>query len=76
MFDVRCSSFKTTPYVINVTCECLQNNLAITGSFTTLPSFEKEGILSSPFDKGGLRPPARRAYGSERGFFASPGLGL
>ena len=32
MFDVlsvRCSSFKTTPYGINVTFECLQNNLAL-----------------------------------------------
>ena len=28
MFDVRRSSFKTTPYGINATCECLQNNLA------------------------------------------------
>ena len=36
-FNVRCSSFKTTPYGINVTCECLQNNLALMGSFTTLP---------------------------------------
>ena len=31
-FDVRCSSFKTTPYGINVTCECLQNNLALMGA--------------------------------------------
>jgi hypothetical protein len=37
------------------------NNLALMGSFTTLPSFEKEGILASPFGKGGLR-----------GIFASP----
>jgi len=29
MFDVRCSSFETTPYGINATCECLQNNLAL-----------------------------------------------
>jgi hypothetical protein len=29
MFDVRRSSFKTTPYGINTTCECLQNNLAL-----------------------------------------------
>ena len=27
--DVRCSSFKTIPYGINVTCERLQNNLAL-----------------------------------------------
>ncbi len=31
MFDVRRSSFKTTLYGINVTCECLQNNLALMG---------------------------------------------
>ncbi len=29
MFDVRRSSFKTIPYGINVTCERLQNNLAL-----------------------------------------------
>jgi hypothetical protein len=29
MFDVGRSSFKTTFYGINVTCECLQNNLAL-----------------------------------------------
>ena len=29
MFDVRRSSFKTTPFGINATCECLQNNLAL-----------------------------------------------
>jgi len=29
MFDVRRSSFKTTPYGINATYECLQNNLAL-----------------------------------------------
>ena len=29
LFDVRCSSFKTTPYGINATCEPLQNNLAL-----------------------------------------------
>jgi len=29
MFDVRRSSFKITPYGINATCECLQNNLAL-----------------------------------------------
>ncbi|MBW1702005.1 MAG: hypothetical protein JRJ69_00415 [Deltaproteobacteria bacterium] len=29
MFDVVRSSFKTTPYGINATCECLQNNLAL-----------------------------------------------
>ncbi len=29
MFDVRRSSFKTTPYGINATCERLQNNLAL-----------------------------------------------
>jgi hypothetical protein len=29
MFDVGRSSFKTTPYGINATCECLQNNLAL-----------------------------------------------
>jgi hypothetical protein len=28
-FDVRRSSSKTTPYCINTTCECLQNNLAL-----------------------------------------------
>ena len=31
MFHVRRSSFKTTPYGINVTCECLQNSLALMG---------------------------------------------
>ena len=31
MFDVRRSSFKTIPYGINATCECLQNNLAPMG---------------------------------------------
>ncbi len=31
MFDVRRSSFKTIPYGINVTCERLQNNLALMG---------------------------------------------
>ena len=31
MLDVRCSSFKTIPHGINVTCECLQNNLALMG---------------------------------------------
>jgi hypothetical protein len=31
MFDVRRSSFKTTLYGKNVTCECLQNNLALMG---------------------------------------------
>jgi len=31
MFDIGRSSFKTTPYGINVTCECLQNNLALMG---------------------------------------------
>jgi hypothetical protein len=30
-FDVRFSSFKTTPYGINATYECLQNNLALMG---------------------------------------------
>jgi len=29
MFDVRRSSFKTTPYGINATCECLPNNRAL-----------------------------------------------
>ena len=29
MFDVRRSSFKTTPFGINATCEWLQNNLAL-----------------------------------------------
>jgi hypothetical protein len=29
MFDVRRSSFKTTPYGINATYECLQNDLAL-----------------------------------------------
>ena len=28
MLDVRRSSFKSTPYGIYATCECLQNNLA------------------------------------------------
>ena len=28
-FDVGRSSFKTTPYGINATCECLQNNFAL-----------------------------------------------
>ena len=32
MFNVRRSSFKTIPYGINVTCERLQNNLALMGS--------------------------------------------
>jgi len=31
MFDVRRSSFKTIPYGMNVTCERLQNNLALMG---------------------------------------------
>jgi hypothetical protein len=31
MFDVGRSSFKTTPYGINATCERLQNNLALKG---------------------------------------------
>ncbi len=31
MFDVRRSSFRTPPYGINATCECLQNNLAPMG---------------------------------------------
>jgi hypothetical protein len=31
MFDVRRSSFKTTLYGTNVTCECLQNKLALMG---------------------------------------------
>ncbi len=31
MFDVGRSYFKTTPYGINATCECLQNNLAHMG---------------------------------------------
>ncbi len=29
MFDVGRSSFKTTPYGKNATCECLQNNLVL-----------------------------------------------
>jgi hypothetical protein len=29
MFDVGCSSFRSTPYGINATCEFLQNKLAI-----------------------------------------------
>ena len=33
MFDVRRSSFKTTPYGINGTCERLQNNLALNGVY-------------------------------------------
>ena len=37
MFDVRRSSFKTTPYGINVTCECLQNNLALMGNQGSYP---------------------------------------
>jgi hypothetical protein len=32
MFDVRRSSFKTTLYGMNVTGECLQNNLALRAS--------------------------------------------
>jgi len=32
MFDVGRSSFKTTLYGLNVTCECLQNKLALIGS--------------------------------------------
>jgi hypothetical protein len=31
MFDVRRSSFKTTLCGVNVTCECLQNKLALMG---------------------------------------------
>jgi len=31
MFDVERSSFITTPYGINATCEPLQNNLALKG---------------------------------------------
>jgi len=30
-FDVRCPSFKTILFGTNVTCECLQNNLALMG---------------------------------------------
>ena len=47
MFDVHLSN--QTPYGINVTCECLQNNLALFEGFTTLPPLEKEGILASPW---------------------------
>ena len=31
MFDVRSSSFKTTPWDINATCEGFQNKLALMG---------------------------------------------
>ncbi len=30
--DARCSSLETSPYGINVTCERLQNNLALMGA--------------------------------------------
>ncbi len=37
MFDVRRSAFKTIPYGINVTCERLQNNLALMGLRSNRP---------------------------------------
>ena len=40
MFDVRRSSFKTIPYGINVTCERLQNNLALMGVVGGLGIFQ------------------------------------
>jgi hypothetical protein len=33
LFNVGRSSFKTTLYGRNVTCECLQNNLALIGAW-------------------------------------------
>ncbi len=49
-FDVRRSSFKTTLYGINVTRECLQNNLALRGPKTKGTSrkrcFENFGITT------------------------------
>ncbi len=48
MFDVRRSSFKTAPYGINATCECLQNNLAL---MPLDPPLQK-GEGSAPFFKG------------------------
>ncbi len=47
MFDVRRSSFKTTLYGTNVTCECLQNKLALMVLCTPVASAPfKEWILS------------------------------
>jgi hypothetical protein len=40
MFDVGRSSLETTPYGINVTCECLQNTLAL---------MPKQGLVDSGF---------------------------
>jgi len=39
MFDVGCSSFKTTPHGINATCECLQNTLTLLRKDTHVPGF-------------------------------------
>jgi hypothetical protein len=41
MFDVRCSSLETSPYGINVTCECLQNNLALMPHGSALAGFKR-----------------------------------
>ena len=46
MFDVRCSSFKTTPHGINATCECLQNNLALMPPPARIEQGSKEGMLT------------------------------
>jgi len=46
-FDVRRSSFKTTLYGINVTCEYLQNNLVLTalGPCPTIDEIIKRGFF-------------------------------
>jgi hypothetical protein len=62
--DVGCSSFKTIWYGINVTCKCLQNNLALMGhKLFGLPSIhqpEKE-------DKRGFTKQGRRHMRTDRG---------
>jgi len=49
MFDVRRSSFKTTPYGINAICECLQNNLALM-PLDLLPSAKSSKVLPKMTD--------------------------
>ena len=45
MFDVRRSSFKTTPFGINATCERLQNNLARMG-WVSVPAREVNAVIN------------------------------
>jgi hypothetical protein len=48
LFDVRRSSFKTTLYGTNVTCECLQNKLELMG----VQAYETQaGIREAAGDK-------------------------